>query len=290
MKRRYEIEEEKNEFKALVLTIVIHGLLFSLLIYSGIQMALPEGTIITEVEYISQTAPKGKQINELTDSESPNDSIEKHKKLSPPPTTQNNDFVAIKDEAKTLQAEDSNEKVIAPPPPKEKPKKKITPKVAKVDEKPKPEVLPAKKEIEQTNDNDTEIEKSLYDIKEKFKAQDEVDSSFEQSEYGLESGIVRQEKELIALAGNPRPVYPTLDRLRGNQGTTILQFEVLDDGSVGKIYIKQSSGHQSLDMAAANAQARWKYRSGKTGLFEKKVHFKLKGSVEEIDEGLRRGL
>ncbi|HEY5672260.1 MAG TPA: energy transducer TonB [Malonomonas sp.] len=58
---------------------------------------------------------------------------------------------------------------------------------------------------------------------------------------------------------NPRPVYPEVSRRRGQQGTVLLEVAVLDDGSVEKAIVTQSSGFRLLDRAALTAVRRWRF-------------------------------
>ena len=59
---------------------------------------------------------------------------------------------------------------------------------------------------------------------------------------------------------NPAPVYPTLARERGEQGTVILEVEVLASGACGQIRIPSSSGSHLLDDAARGAIASWRFK------------------------------
>lgn len=59
--------------------------------------------------------------------------------------------------------------------------------------------------------------------------------------------------------GNPKPPYPEAARHRGYEGTVKLQVEVLATGKVGKIEIKESSGHKELDQSALQAVKEWSF-------------------------------
>jgi TonB family protein len=50
-----------------------------------------------------------------------------------------------------------------------------------------------------------------------------------------------------------RPRYPSLARRHGHEGTVILEMEILEDGTVGKVAITSSSRYQELDRAAQKA-------------------------------------
>jgi len=58
---------------------------------------------------------------------------------------------------------------------------------------------------------------------------------------------------------NPKPVYPPEARRKGYQGEVILKVEILPSGHTGKIELKKSSGHESLDRSALTAVKQWKF-------------------------------
>lgn len=64
---------------------------------------------------------------------------------------------------------------------------------------------------------------------------------------------------------NPPPKYPSLARERHWEGTVVLRVQVLPDGSSGTIGIERSSGHDSLDEAAAEAARDWNFVAAKRG-------------------------
>lgn len=59
---------------------------------------------------------------------------------------------------------------------------------------------------------------------------------------------------------NPAPVYPQLARERGDQGTVVLEAEVLPSGGCGQLRVLDSSGHAMLDQAAVHAVRRWRFK------------------------------
>jgi len=77
---------------------------------------------------------------------------------------------------------------------------------------------------------------------------DSVDANADLREKGVDSP---------ARAANvPRPTYPLYSRRHGEEGRAVLLVEVRPDGSVGKIEVVESSGHQRLDQAAVRALRR----------------------------------
>jgi protein TonB len=59
---------------------------------------------------------------------------------------------------------------------------------------------------------------------------------------------------------NPPPVYPRLARERGQEGTVLLEVEVLASGRCGTVRVLASSGHDLLDEAARRAIGGWVFR------------------------------
>lgn len=58
---------------------------------------------------------------------------------------------------------------------------------------------------------------------------------------------------------NPKPQYPELARLRGWEGTTTLVVEIQPDGTVGRVEIRQSSGHRILDDTCVATVRTWEF-------------------------------
>ena len=61
-------------------------------------------------------------------------------------------------------------------------------------------------------------------------------------------------------AGNPKPEYPKIARLRGWEGTVRLDVVVRKDGRVGKVELADSSGFRALDRVALKTVYRWRFR------------------------------
>lgn len=56
-----------------------------------------------------------------------------------------------------------------------------------------------------------------------------------------------------AIQGLSKPVYPARAIRLGQEGTVVVEVEVLSSGSTGKVVVRQSSGHRLLDDAAVRA-------------------------------------
>ncbi len=66
-------------------------------------------------------------------------------------------------------------------------------------------------------------------------------------------------------AQNPKPTYPQEAREKGYEGEVILRVEVLPNGRVGQIEVKNSSGYELLDRSALTAVKQWKFIPAKKG-------------------------
>ncbi len=64
---------------------------------------------------------------------------------------------------------------------------------------------------------------------------------------------------------NPAPAYPAISRRLREEGIVVLEVLILPDGSVGKVRIKQSSGHERLDNTAVEAVKKWDYIPARRG-------------------------
>lgn len=64
---------------------------------------------------------------------------------------------------------------------------------------------------------------------------------------------------------NPKPAYPMMARRRGLEGIVRLDVRVSVDGIPTAVKIRESSGHESLDEAAATAVWHWKFVPAKRG-------------------------
>jgi len=66
-------------------------------------------------------------------------------------------------------------------------------------------------------------------------------------------------------AENPKPVYPQEARKKRYEGEVILRVEILQNGRVGQIDVKKSSGYGLLDHSALAAVRQWKFIPAKKG-------------------------
>jgi protein TonB len=68
-----------------------------------------------------------------------------------------------------------------------------------------------------------------------------------------------------AYLNNPPPAYPKAAQRQGLQGRVVLRVQVLANGHVGAIEVKQSSGKTILDDAALAAVKNWVFTPSKRG-------------------------
>ena len=63
----------------------------------------------------------------------------------------------------------------------------------------------------------------------------------------------------------PPPSYPPFARDRGLEGTGLFDVQVLKDGRVGEVKVKQSTGATVLDEAATQTLRLWLFEPGRRG-------------------------
>lgn len=78
-----------------------------------------------------------------------------------------------------------------------------------------------------------------------------------------EQEVLRDPEPLQHL--NRPPKYPPLARKRGWEGTVILQVDILSNGMVKDIRVKQSSSFSLLDQEAMEAVRKWHFQPGSKG-------------------------
>ena len=65
----------------------------------------------------------------------------------------------------------------------------------------------------------------------------------------------------------PVPQYPKIARELGLEGKTLLRVEILQDGRLGTIKVRESCGYKVLDNAATKAIKNWKFAPAHDGQF-----------------------
>ncbi len=98
--------------------------------------------------------------------------------------------------------------------------------------------------------------------------------------YGVQEGPYTTPASIIV---KRRPYYPWRSRLRGEEGTVVIEVEILPDGRRGSIEILSSSGHPLLDRAALRALERARFvpatKNGAAVRSKKKIAFTFR--IEE---------
>ncbi len=106
--------------------------------------------------------------------------------------------------------------------------------------------------------------------------------------YGRPEGV-QTDTVLSPLAGNKKIPYPTMARFRKLEGETIVNYAVSAEGNVTDVTLVQSSGHTILDDTAVDTIKTWKFSpTGKDGIYERPIHFSLKGEALPSPSRLRR--
>jgi protein TonB len=62
-----------------------------------------------------------------------------------------------------------------------------------------------------------------------------------------------------------KPAYPESARRAGIEGTSLLRFEITEGGTVSKITVEKSAGHEELDRAAMAAVKKWRFDPARRG-------------------------
>lgn len=280
---------------AFFLSIVIHSLLAIAIVYTGLDMALPEGTVnSTEVDYIGGEIPQGSQTE---DTRQRVDTIAEKKPEPPPPPPPSvkkveaakpaEKPVALPAAAKTTEVADTESDVNTEAAPEEQ--SETVPPMAQeevLEDTPMNDNPPTDSPV--TQDQAEPATENSADSAEQ--AQDnpiDGQSANNEAAYGTSSGV-QSDTSLSPVPGNKNPEYPMWARLRRQEGVVVVNFEVLEDGSVANTRVVQGSGFEALDAAAIKAHEKWRYRPGKTGTFTKNYNFRLTGQAEEAPSQLRR--
>jgi periplasmic protein TonB len=64
---------------------------------------------------------------------------------------------------------------------------------------------------------------------------------------------------------NPKPPYPPISRLSGEEGTVLLRVYVNADGTVGKLELQHTSGFFRLDRSAMDTVTNWRFTPAHQG-------------------------
>jgi protein TonB len=280
---------------AFFLSILIHTLLAVAIVYTGLDMALPEGTVnSTEIDYVGGEIPLGTQTEDTTQVV---DTVAEKKPEPPPPPPP---------PVKKIEASKPAEKPVALPPAAETVEVADTESEAAVEAAPEPtepepvlaQESPLEDDAPENTNSPTDspvtqdeappaTETSADSAEEAQENPIDGQSASNEAAYGTSSGV-QSDSSLSPVPGNKNPEYPMWARLRRQEGVVVVNFEVLADGSVANTRIIQGSGFEALDAAAIKAHEKWRYRPGKTGTYTKNYNFRLTGQAEEAPTQLRR--
>lgn len=76
---------------------------------------------------------------------------------------------------------------------------------------------------------------------------------------------VRDVRDLMQVAGNPKPSYSRDERYKGFEGEVVFLGYVNGNGTLGRLKKVRSSGHESLDSKSYRAVQRWRFYPGQEG-------------------------
>jgi protein TonB len=79
------------------------------------------------------------------------------------------------------------------------------------------------------------------------------------------SAVSAEVRATAKYSDNPPPVYPSIARRRGYEGTVVLEVFVGEDGRVGEVRIAESSSYRLLDRSAIKAVEGWQFEPGSQG-------------------------
>ena len=99
---------------------------------------------------------------------------------------------------------------------------------------------------------------------------------------------VRALDQLRQMPGNPKPLYDSQERLRGDKGVVVFQAFVTQEGLLKDFKLLKSSGHRNLDAKTLKALKQWKFYPGQEGEVELPFDWSLKGGPQEMPAFLRR--
>ena len=132
------------------------------------------------------------------------------------------------------------------------------------DKKNSPEKIILKTEISKTQFKISKLgnEKKTSDFK-KTSIKEKTIGDWRRSNKKSINNKITQNKDLseanykIGSINNPHPPYPIIARKKGFQGTLTLLVSVNHDGTVKRVSVKKSSGHQILDKVSKETIKKW---------------------------------
>lgn len=82
---------------------------------------------------------------------------------------------------------------------------------------------------------------------------------------GAQSPTRQPARYALGSAFCPKPPYPRMARMRGQEGRVTLRVQVAADGRVAEVQVDQGSGHSLLDRAAVRTVAGWRLEPARQG-------------------------
>lgn len=82
---------------------------------------------------------------------------------------------------------------------------------------------------------------------------------------GTDSIIIEETTSSARVLQSAEPPYPSISRLREEEGTVLVKIMITPYGTAGNVQIEKSSGYSRLDEAAIKAVRGWKFAPAKRG-------------------------
>jgi protein TonB len=79
------------------------------------------------------------------------------------------------------------------------------------------------------------------------------------------AGLVTPPQFGAAYLNNPKPAYPAMAKRIGMEGTVMLKVLVSREGTALRVEVAQTSDHETLDKAAADAVINWRFIPARKG-------------------------
>jgi protein TonB len=285
----------------LALSVLFHSLLALAIVKVSLNYALPETEVSSgssvSVEVADNSAAKAK-ANVATDQSevkvkaapAPKAAPVVSKRSASKNTVKSSEpksepkFVPVKEPQDIIPAEkekdDIPDAVVTPPPPKveeraeEKPEEKI---VEEPVATPAPVPVVAAKE-EAPQEAQTQQNQADKDQPEQ-QAEDSNAAAAAQASgaqpVGTQGNPMDAEK-LQEIAGNRKPKYPMISRIKREEGTVTLLAYIKKDGHVDLPIIQKSSGFDRLDKSAVESYTQWRYKPGTSGYVVKNFKFQIR--------------
>ena len=251
-----------NSRRGLLLSILFHVVIAAVLTTATLELTTPQGIVLSEEMEFGDTK-SGLPIPVDIQNTVPKGNPEKREEKRPVEKPTQEDVVQdvpTDDKIETQNVEEKKETVEAA-----KNKAWVPVEQTDIDDS----------DRKQKSSDDNEVAEESAGLKESQATESKTDNT------GEDFSQVRSEKELKVVSGAPYK-WPFLQRVQRNEGTTVIRFTVNPDGTVDKVWVHMSSGHEALDRAAVEGHYKARYEVGIEGTFQKRVIWRLTGPAIQM--------